>query len=293
MTNNLELYKVFYYVAKTGSLTKAAAELSISQPAVSQSMKQLEKVLNAKLFKRTAKGVRLTDEGEVLFPYIEKGYESIEQGEKKLRSLISLDSGEISIGVSDMTLKSYLLPFISNFHKEYPKVNINLVSASTMKTIEALDNNLIDFGLVSSCSLDREDLIFKEVCEIQDILIAGSGFSHLAGQQLPYQLLSHLPLISLNKNTVSRQYTDQFFESNHVTLSPEFELENLEMVTSFVKQNFGIGLVVREYVQDDIDSKTVFPLNFFPEIPKRHISVVTKDDSLLSPAAKALIGTFK
>lgn len=293
MTNNLELYKVFYYVAKTGSLTKAAAELSISQPAVSQSMKQLEKVLNAKLFKRTAKGVRLTDEGEVLFPYIEKGYESIEKGEKKLRSLISLDSGEISIGVSDMTLKSYLLPFISNFHKEYPKVNINLVSASTMKTIEALDNNLIDFGLVSSCSLDREDLIFKEVCEIQDILIAGSGFSHLAGQQLPYQLLSHLPLISLNKNTVSRQYTDQFFESNHVTLSPEFELENLEMVTSFVKQNFGIGLVVREYVQDDIDSKTVFPLNFFPEIPKRHISVVTKDDSLLSPAAKALIGTFK
>lgn len=293
MTNNLELYKVFYYVAKTGSLTKAAAELSISQPAVSQSMKQLEKVLNAKLFKRTAKGVRLTDEGEVLFPYIGKGYESIEKGEKKLRSLISLDSGEISIGVSDMTLKSYLLPFISNFHKEYPKVNINLVSASTMKTIEALDNNLIDFGLVSSCSLDREDLIFKEVCEIQDILIAGSGFSHLAGQQLPYQLLSHLPLISLNKNTISRQYTDQFFESNHVTLSPEFELENLEMVTSFVKQNFGIGLVVREYVQDDIDSKTVFPLNFFPEIPKRHISVVTKDDSLLSPAAKALIGTFK
>ena len=66
MINNLEAYKVFYYVAKCGSVTKAAGELSISQPAVSQAIKQLENTLDAALFHRAAKGVRLTSEGELL-----------------------------------------------------------------------------------------------------------------------------------------------------------------------------------------------------------------------------------
>ena len=67
MINNLEAYKVFYYVAKCGSVTKAAGELSISQPAVSQAVKQLENTLDVSLFHRAAKGVRLTGEGELLF----------------------------------------------------------------------------------------------------------------------------------------------------------------------------------------------------------------------------------
>ena len=72
MINNLEAYKVFYYVAKCGSVTKAAGELSISQPAVSQAIKQLENTLDAALFHRAAKGVRLTSEGELLYSYVAK-----------------------------------------------------------------------------------------------------------------------------------------------------------------------------------------------------------------------------
>ena len=84
MINNLEAYKVFYYVAKCGSVTKAAGELSISQPAVSQAIKQLENTLDAALFHRAAKGVRLTSEGELLYSYVAKGYEQIEMGVKKV-----------------------------------------------------------------------------------------------------------------------------------------------------------------------------------------------------------------
>lgn len=82
MINNLEYYKVFYYVARNQSLTAAAEELAISQPAVSQSIKQLEIALGAKLFTRASKGVRLTQEGELLFSYVAKGYEQIALGEK-------------------------------------------------------------------------------------------------------------------------------------------------------------------------------------------------------------------
>ena len=112
MIDNLEYYKVFYYVAKTRSFTVAAKELSVSQSAVSQSVKQLETALNTTLFRRIAKGVALTKEGELLFSYVAKGYEQIEAGEKKLKQMLNLEMGEIHIGASDMTLQFYLLPFL-------------------------------------------------------------------------------------------------------------------------------------------------------------------------------------
>jgi DNA-binding transcriptional LysR family regulator len=85
MVTGLEHYRAFYYVAKCGSLTQAAEQLSISQPAVSQSLRQLEATLGTQLFSRTSRGVHLTREGELLYSYVSKGYQQIETGEKKLR----------------------------------------------------------------------------------------------------------------------------------------------------------------------------------------------------------------
>ena len=103
--NNLEYYKVFYHVARAGSLTVAARELNISQPAVSQSVKQLETALGTKLFTRASKGVQMTGEGSMLFNYVEKGYEQFVLGEQKLEQMLNLELGEIHIGASDMTLQ--------------------------------------------------------------------------------------------------------------------------------------------------------------------------------------------
>ena len=82
---------MFYYVGRLGSITAAAEALCISQPAVSQAVKQLEKALNSQLFIRTQKGVRLTAEGELLFPYVERGIENLLDGERRLRRLVDLD----------------------------------------------------------------------------------------------------------------------------------------------------------------------------------------------------------
>ena len=98
MQVNLEYYRVFYYVAQTGSLSRAAEQLSVSQPAVSQSLRQLENTLGTSLFTRTSRGVKLTKEGELLFSYVRRGYENIETGEKKLRQMLNLDIGELHIG---------------------------------------------------------------------------------------------------------------------------------------------------------------------------------------------------
>ena len=121
LQTNLEYYKVFYFVALEGSITAAAEKLSISQPAVSQSLKQLETSLGTRLFVRVSKGVRLTKEGELLLAYIKSGYEQIELGEQMLHKMLNLDMGEIRIGASDMTLQFFLLPFLEKFHELYLK----------------------------------------------------------------------------------------------------------------------------------------------------------------------------
>ena len=124
MDINLEYYKIFYYVAGSQSITLAAEQLTISQPAVSQAVKHLEQALSCPLFVRTTKGVRLTKEGEMLYSYVQRGYETILSGERKLSEMLNLEQGEICIGASDMTLKYFLLPYLVLDLNKYKTISI-------------------------------------------------------------------------------------------------------------------------------------------------------------------------
>ena len=150
MDINLEYYKIFYYVAKRQSITLAAEELSISQPAVSQAVKHLEGGLGCALFVRTSKGMRLTKEGELLFSYVQRGYELLLSGEKKLSEMLNPESGEICIGASDMTLQFYLLPYLERFHEAHPKIRVTVTNAPTPETLQHLGDGRIDFGVVNT-----------------------------------------------------------------------------------------------------------------------------------------------
>ena len=174
--NNLEYYRVFYHVAKTGSLTLAAGELMISQPAVSQSIKQLETALGTKLFVRASRGIRLTGEGELLYRYVAKGYEQIALGEQRVRQMLNLELGEIHIGASDMTLRFYLLPYLEVFHERYPGIKVIVSNAPTPETLMNLKENKIDLGVVSTPFENKENLRAVQVREIEDVFVAGRRF---------------------------------------------------------------------------------------------------------------------
>ncbi len=172
MSENLEYYKVFYYAARFGSLTMAGTELSISQPAVSQALKQLESALMVKLFVRSARGIRLTPEGEILYRHVKAGYEQILLGEKKLSSMLRLDYGELRIGASDMTLKFYLLPLLEAYHEKFPGIKVTVTNAPTPETLDLLRQGKIDFGAVSMPFQAGGELSVTPVKEIEDVFVA-------------------------------------------------------------------------------------------------------------------------
>lgn len=289
MVTNLEYYKVFYYVAKTGSLTSAAGLLSISQPAVSQSVKQLEDQLSVKLFTRVSKGIKLTTEGELLYNYVKTGYEHIILGEQKLKQLQDLELGEIKIGASDMTLQFFLLPYLEKFHEMHPAIKVKVSNAPTPETLQGLKDDQIDFGIVTSPIVDSDDLVYTPVKEIEDIFICGRRFTSYKNRTLDLSELERLPLICLEGNTSTRHYMDHFLEEHHVSITPEFELATSDMIVQFTLRNLGVGCVVKDFALPYLANGRLFALRFNEMIPRRQICMVTAAKNSISPAAKALI----
>ena len=268
---NTEYYKVFYYVGRLGSITAAAEALCISQPAVSQAVKQLEKALNSQLFIRTQKGVRLTAEGELLFPYVERGIENLLDGERMLRRLVDLDMGEVRIGASDMTLQFYLLPHLERFHGRYPNIKVMVSNAPTPETIQSLyaigSGGLMGLGLGKS----------------------RQKYQSLKGKRLEYGALMDLPCIFLEKNTSTRRFMDQFLEERGFFLEPEFELATSDMVVQFAMRNLGIGCVMDEFAREKIEAGELFELIFGERMPDREICIVTDRKNPVSPAGERFL----
>lgn len=288
MIDNLEYFKVFYHVAKAGSVTGAARELAVSQPAVSQAIRQLESQLGADLFYRAAKGVRLTREGQLLFSYVEKGYEQMELGLEKLLRLQNMEGGEIRIGASDMTLQYFLLPYLERFHEKYPDIKMVVTNAPTPETLTFLEEGKIDFGVVSTPFDGQKGLEIVPVREIEDVFVGGRRFIAYKNRTLDLQELESLPMICLEKNTSTRSYMDAYLLKNGVQIQPEFELATSDMIVQFALRSLGVGCVVRDFAAEYLESGVLFALRFNKIIPKRKFCVVRSTKMPLSAAAGRL-----
>ncbi len=192
---HLNLYSIFHTVAKTGNISKAAAQLFISQPAVSKAIRKLEEEMGTTLFDRSSRGVILTDEGRILFDYVERAFENLSKGEEHIRKYTALGLGHIRIGVSTSLCKHILLDYLKNFIKEYPHIKVSIDCHSTINTLKLLKNDEIDIGLICDTTLPK-DTIYKPVMEIHDIFVASADYMdhfHMRekdSEELPEESLS-------------------------------------------------------------------------------------------------------
>lgn len=288
MEGSLDRYRVFVQTARQGSISLAAQSLFLSQPAVSRSIQALEESLRCSLFVRTPKGVRLTAEGETLLRYVEAGLEQIELGERKVREQLNLESGEICVGASDMTLRFFLLPYLERFHALYPGVHIHVTNGPTPETLEALRRGRIDFGIVSEPVPEEAGCRFRPVGTIRDIFVAGEKFAAFREQSLPLAALRELPLICLEENTSTRRYIDAFFAQNGVALAPEFELATSSLIVQFARRNLGVGCVVEDFAREALADGSVFRLALEKEPPPRRLCIAQGDTPPPKAAARLL-----
>ncbi|AXI00495.1 LysR family transcriptional regulator [Sporosarcina sp. PTS2304] len=292
MSINLEWYKVFQTVVQNESFSKAARQLFMTQPAISQIISQLERALDTRLFNRTSKGVTLTDEGMMLFEYVNSALNLIDAGNEKLLELKSLSAGELKIGVGDTISRYYLLPFLEAFHTNYPSIRFKIINGTTMELIASLKSGEVDIAI---CNFPVEDHSLEQrACfDVQDTFVYGERFKKLFLRPVPLRELTRLPLILLESKSNSRQYVEDFLSKQGIKIHPEFELGSHELLLEFAHINLGIACVVKEFSADYLDSGKLHEVEFLDPIPKRSIGVCYLKGVSLSPAATKFIGILE
>lgn len=292
---NLELYRVFYTVAKCGSLTRAAEELYISQPAVSQSIKQLESQLGVSLFDRRHRGMELSAQGgKIIFDEVEKALELFQAAENRLSEIQSSAVGTIRIGASDTIFEYFLADKIVDFHERFPAVKIELMADFTPDTIEKLKANRCDVAFVNLPITVDEELELEGNCmRLNDVFVAGEKYNELAGKKVSLADLKKYPLILMDKNTVARRFLDTFLSSVGVKLQPSIEVGSWDLMKRLVRRGMGIGVIPREYAQGAIADGTLFEVQTDPVLPARSIGMLLPKNQPISYALHSFIQYFR
>ena len=289
MNINLDLYRIFYIVAKNGSISAAADILYISQPAITFQIKKLEEQLGVSLFTRTKRGVVLTDEGSTLFEYVERAMDNITNGENALSNLKNLDSGIIRIGSSTTVCKHVVMPYLEKFHELYPKIEIQIVNSLTSNLIKDLRNGNLDILFLNLPMTEDKDLNIIPIKDVQDIFVGNKKFYDLTGGKVLLKDLNKYPLIFQKLPSNTRSYLNNYLKSNNTDLKPQLEVVSYNLIMDLVGAGFGIGYATKEFIQQELDNNTLFEIKVEPSVPKRFIGIATIDKKIPNYSVKKLI----
>lgn len=279
---NLNLYKVFYHVATTKSFRKASEILCVSQPAISKQIKNLEEILNVKLFYRYNKGIELTNEGNLLLEQIEKVNFYLEISEKYITASKELTSGRLVIGCQAHIASFYLLDIVKKFLNDYSGIKIDIISNSTSELIEGLKHHKIDF-VIDNYSEEELPVGFNtfNLDAYETILISNNDSKIKSIKDLDNSSLV-LPL----ERSSMRRNIEKLLKENSVDYNVVLSVDTTDLIISSVKKDIGIGYVVKECVKEELKNNKLKELKLDCELPKFKLRLIYNKDYLSYPAIK-------
>ncbi|MEE1304840.1 MAG: LysR family transcriptional regulator [Agathobacter sp.] len=272
MDINFELYKVFYYVATSLSFSEASKKLFISQSAVSQSIKTLEKKLGQPLFIRSTKKVQLTPAGSLLLKHIEPAISLISRGESQLLDSGTLGLGQLHIGASDTICRYLLVPYLNEFHKLFPNVPIKVTNATSIKCVELLDQRKVDLIVTNFPNSHlNHSYIQKKICNFSDVFVANPNYFDYKGKEIPFEELKQDPILMLDRNSTTSEFLHNLFLQHQLELVPEVELSSNDLLIDLAKIGLGIAFVPDYCLSPD--DKDIYIIRTKEKMPSRQIVV--------------------
>lgn len=290
---NFEYYKVFYYVARYGSFTRAAQALYGNQPNVARVINLLEQELGCQLMIRTNRGIQLTEEGKKLYKRIQVAYEQIRLGEEELSDR-ETGRGIVTIGASELALHLYLMEQMQQFHKSYPAIQMKVHNYSTPEAIRALEAESVDVIFVTAESsrnrnLERAGWQTRLLKTCSDVLIAGPDQRKLAESIHSLKDLQSYSMVQLGADTSSCQTYSQFYLKHGLTMHADIEVATADLILPMVEKSLGIGFLPRELAQTALQQKKVFQIPLQEEIPERGIYMIYKTGKEENQARKKFL----
>lgn len=289
MNSNWNTYRIFYYVAYCGTTSAAAAELHIAQPAVSHGIKQLEETLGCRLFLRSSHGMELTPIGKLLYDNIAGAVSDIENAEKLIEAEVKSAGSVINIGVSDITLQHFLIPYLEEYEKRCPDVEINIRHGRNIDEIMALfAEKKIDFAVLHDAAEGNEDFESIPVKTIQDVVFYSARFADRVPEtRLTPQDLARYPLVMHDEGCVMRKNEEAYFAEHGVSVKPVYEYALNQSIVNQVKRKFALSIMYHEVIADDVERGSLIEIPLDPPLPVRYFYLI-KPVKLRRKSARAL-----
>jgi DNA-binding transcriptional LysR family regulator len=284
MEQNLSLYHIFNSVAVTGNISHAAKELYISQPAVSKAIQNLEDNLKVILFIRSSRGVKLSEEGKLLYEHTRIAFDALTRGEESLKRIHELGIGHLRIGASTTLCKYLLLPYLDGFVRENPHIKITIDNQSSSYTLNQLENSTLDIGLVAKPN-NNDAFYFYSLGEIEDIFVATRTYlNNLKLRENSTDIFSSANLMLLDEENVSRKYIEDYFKTNLIKPKHILEISNMDLLIEFAKTSLGVACVIKASVQSELESGSLIQIPLKTPVNKREVGFSYAKNAFLSDA---------
>jgi DNA-binding transcriptional LysR family regulator len=276
--SNLEYYRVFYQLVKSGSITAAADSLFLTQPSVTKTLQRLEEQLGCGLFVRTKRGVKLTAEGELLWSRVEPAIDLIVSGERELEAARSLEIGTLSISATEMGFAMYVLPALTTFLAVHPNIKVRFHNSLTGNTVQALKTGLVDIAIFYY-PFEPDSSLFVEIIDVfEERLVGGARFAGLSGQKNELSSLEKYPFISMPEGTSGKDYMVREFSRYGLGFEPDIEVTTMELVVKAAANNLGIGTLPQGVAETYLKRGELFEIPLTVPLPKREVYAVTSRD---------------
>ena len=283
MNVSFDYYKVFYYVAKNGSFTRAAEELFVNQPNVTRTVKTLEEQLGCTLFARSKRKVELTPEGEKLYRHIRIAFEHVRMGEEELLEDKNLNRGTVSIGASETALYGLLLPVLKKFRSAYEGVKLKVGNYTAKQAIAALNDGFVDFAVVTAPLGETTRLSVQELVDFREVAVCGNAFPELMGKTVSLRTLCGYPVVGLARPTMTFDFYTGQFAKYGLSYSPDIEVATADQILPMIQNDLGVGFVPEFFLSVGAG---VHEISLKERVASRAICLVKRTDRPLSLAAK-------
>lgn len=275
MDINFEYYKIFYFVAKYGNITKAATALGSNQPNVTRIMKLLEAQLNCRLFNREARGISLTEEGEHLYSHVEIAYRHLLDAQEEISRQGSQSSGVVEIGATDTALHLFLLNVLRRFKQEYPSIRIRIHNHTTLETLKCLAGGKLDLAVITTPFETPKSFSRVNALDFREILAGGTQYAELCGKPLELKDMKKYPWIGLGRGSATYHLYKDFFIEHGIDFEPDMEVTTADLMLPLIESNLGIGFVPEQWALPLLEEKKLVRIPLDCEIPKRSIQIVS------------------
>jgi len=277
---------VFLAVARERSFSRAAEKLYRTQPAVSQALRRLETWAGERLLERKARGILLTDAGEVLVEYAERMLNLRAEVKKSLADLTGLRRGKLSLGVNESSIHA-LLPVLARYRKKYPQVHIGIQRTFSRDIPREVLNHRIDFGVISFEPQD-EKLTAVKIFRDELAFVVPPRHRLARRKSVSVKEASAEPFVAHIVESPFRWRVIRLFEKQRVPLHMPVELPTIESIKRFVQMGMGVAIVPRMCVEHELKQGALVEVKIRQMRMPRDLYLVHRSDARLSHAAQAL-----